>query len=489
MPRRNLYILVCVLAISFVCYHKADSANRAHYEPMFETFKTAMSQIKDHYLYKVDERTLFEGAMKGMAAELDQYSGYDGYEATRRFDQNLRQEFGGIGIEIHWDRDANTITVMSPLAGSPAYEAGIMAGDRITSIDGVPVDTFGRTDDPVKRIQGKSGTPVRLGVVHRGETQEREITLVRAQIRTDSVLGDRRRPDGTWDFTLESDPEIGYIRITDFGDRTVEELGTALEQCRTDGVKGLILDLRNNPGGLLDAAYKVCDFFVKEGVIVTIRERDDKVREMREATGAAKFTDWPMAVLVNQYSASASEIVSACLQDHKRAIVVGERTHGKGTVQTPIRLEGGRAMLRLTIASYWRPSNENIHRAKNAPESEKWGVQPDGGYEVKFDEPTLIEVLKQRRERDVLHRPGEKPAIPLAAVSPTTPAKQETTKPEPPLPSSTGTAPKPPAERKPTHVAPDDDDESAVAEKPDGPVVDLQLAKAVEYLKQKIGQP
>lgn len=499
MPRRNLYLLVVVLAVSFVCYHKADSANRNHYEPMFDVFKTAMSEIKEHYLYEVDERKLFEGAMSGLAAKLDPYSGYDGYDDTRRFDQNLRQEFGGIGIEISWNRETKTLSVLSPIAGSPAYDAGIMAGDRITKIDGVPTDSFADSDDAVGRIQGKAGTAIRLGIIHRGETDEREITLVRAQIKINTVLGDRHTPDGGWDFTLESNPEIGYIRITNFGDKTVEELGEALRQCRDKNVKALILDLRNDPGGLLDAAYKVCDYFVSSGIIVTIRERNGRERERREATGAAQYADWPMAVLVNQYSASASEIVAACLQDHKRAIVVGERTYGKGTVQTPIRLEGGRSMLRLTVASYWRPSNENIHRAETATEKDNWGVRPDQGFEVKLDEKLLIELLRQRRERDVLLRPGEKPAPPAASAPPPQPEVQAPTPQQPegtkesdstksplPRPSATG-------ERKPTHVIPDDDETPSASGQASAagagkPLIDPQLAKALEYLQQKMGQ-
>ncbi|MBA4017024.1 MAG: S41 family peptidase [Pirellula sp.] len=482
MPRRNLYLLVCVLAVSFVSYHKADSANRTHYEPMFDVFKTAMSEIREHYLYadNVDERKLFEGAMRGMTGELDPYSGYSGYKETREFDEGLHQEFGGIGIEVNWNRETKTLSVMSPIVGTPAYEAGIMAGDIITKINDEKTEDFTDSDDAVNRIKGKPGEPVRLTVIHRGETEEHELTLVRAKIKVDTVLGDRRNADGTWDYTLESDPAIGYVRITQFGDKTVDELGAALQQCRDKNVRGLILDLRNDPGGLLDAAYKVCDYFVSSGIIVTIRERGGRERERREATGAAQYTDWPMAVLVNQYSASASEIVSACLQDHHRAIVVGERSYGKGTVQTPIRLENGKSMMRLTIASYWRPSNENIHRAKGAKEEEKWGVQPDKGYEVKLDEKQLIDLLRHRRERDVLRRPGEKPAHPVAAATPT--GTPEPAPPKPTVPTGGGPPLKSSDTRAPTHVSPDDD------ESPSGDSADPQLAKAVEYLKSKIGK-
>ena len=482
MPRRNLYLLVFVLAVSFVSYHKADSANRTHYEPMFDVFKSAMSEIREHYLYadSVDERKLFEGAMRGMTGELDPYSGYSGYKETREFDEGLHQEFGGIGIELNWNRETKTLSVMSPIVGTPAYEAGIMAGDIITKINDEKTEDFTDSDDAVNRIKGKPGEPVRLTVIHRGETQEHELTLVRAKIKVDTVLGDRRNVDGTWDYTLESNPEIGYIRITQFGDKTVDELGPALQQCRNKNVRGLVLDLRNDPGGLLDAAYKVCDYFVSSGIIVTIRERGGRERERREATGAAQYTDWPMAVLVNQYSASASEIVSACLQDHHRAIVVGERSYGKGTVQTPIRLENGKSMLRLTIASYWRPSNENIHRAKGVKEDEKWGVQPDPGYEVKLDEKQLLQLLRNRRERDVLRRPGEKPATPVASA--TAAGTSDPVPPKPTVPAGGSPPRESSGPRAPTYVLPDDEENEGESS------VDPQLAKAVEYLESKTGK-
>lgn len=402
MPRRNQYILLLALLAAVVCYHRAGGAHGRHYGPMAEAFVTALSDIRDRYLYPTDERELFEGAMQGMLEQLhDRNSAYMGQDDTREFREQLGQEFGGIGIEVTWDRETGALTVLSPIVGTPAYDAGMMSGDHILKINDESTEGFS-LPDAVRRLRGKPGEEVRLTVLHEGAPEPVELMIRRAIINVDTVLGDARRPDGSWDYRLQAAPEFGYVRITQFGEKTTDEFHRALDQLRKDGVKGLILDLRGDPGGLLNAANDVCDQFLKQGTIVTTRDRTGQVIDQYDATGGAKFTDWPLAVLVDGDSASASEIVSACLQDHHRAVIVGERTFGKGTVQAPIELEGGKSMMRLTIAGFWRPSGKNIHRRDDAKEIDEWGVSPTNGYEVKLDDEQRLAVAKERRGRDTL---------------------------------------------------------------------------------------
>lgn len=402
MPRRNQYILLLSLLAAVVCYHRAGGAHGRHYGPMAEAFVTALSDIRDRYLYPTDERELFEGAMRGMLEQLnDRNSAYMGAAQTRKFREELGQAFGGIGIEVTWDRETGALTVLSPIFGTPAYEKGMMSGDKILQIDDESTKGFS-LQDAVDRLRGEEGEPVRLTVLHEGAAEPVELTITRAIINVDAVLGDVRRADGNWDFRLQAAPEFGYVRITQFGEKTSEEFHKALAQLRKAGVKGLILDLRGNPGGLLNAANDVCNQFIRQGTIVTTRDRTGRIIDQYDADGGAKFTDWPLAVLVDGDSASASEIVSACLQDHQRAVVVGERTFGKGTVQAPIELEGGKSMMRLTIAGFWRPNGKNIHRRDDDGETDQWGVSPSPGYEVKLDDEQRLAVAQERRRRDAL---------------------------------------------------------------------------------------
>jgi carboxyl-terminal processing protease len=223
-------------------------------------------------------------------------------------------------------------------------------------------------------------------------------------------LGDRYSSDGSWDFMLEGEPGIAYVRIAKFGDKTSAELKTALEALPTNDLRGLVLDLRNNPGGLLQAAVEVCDLFVSEGRIVSIRGRggapDDADAEVFHAEEPGTYSGFPMVVLINGYSASASEIVAGCLQDHRRAVIVGERSWGKGSVQNVVPLESNRTALKLTIATYWRPSGKNIHRLSTAEEQDDWGVRPDPGCEVKLEGEALLKMREHRRDRDVFRTHG-----------------------------------------------------------------------------------
>jgi carboxyl-terminal processing protease len=227
------------------------------------------------------------------------------------------------------------------------------------------------------------------------------VTIARAIINIPSVIGDRRKPDDQWDLLIDKDKKIGYVRVTGFNEHTPAELSKILEQLKEDGGKALILDLRDDPGGLLSSAVEISDMFLDKGEIVSTKGRNTRPRRYEaQRNNPFEDADIPMVVMVNQNSASASEIVAAALQDHKRAAVVGQRSYGKGSVQNMIDLEGGNSILKLTVASYYRPSGENIHRFKNAKTTDKWGVSPNSGMEVKLAHREFVNWFIARRERD-----------------------------------------------------------------------------------------
>lgn len=398
MPLRNLLTIFLASIVSLACYWKADRNRYA------SALAKAMNVIDAHYLDEVSYRELYENAMRGMSKGLDPYSSYISPAERSRFMEGIEQEFGGIGILVEVDQKTGRLTVMSPLLDTPAYRAGIKAGDVILKIDGQ--DTTGTTlMDAVDLMRGKPGTPVRLALRHVGEEEPFEVEITRAIIPIDSVLGDRRSKDGTWDFLLEEDPRISYVRVTTFGEHTVDELTEILKDRE---VEALVLDLRDNAGGLLAAAVDTCDLFIDDGVIVSTRERGGRMHRAPAKATSKTIVDReiPMVVLTNRFSASASEIVAACLQDHGRATIVGQRTWGKGTVQNIIDLEGGLAALKLTTASYWRPSGKNIHRRKDAGDEDDWGVRPDKGFNIVLTDEEADRVRKDRRKRDAFLNGG-----------------------------------------------------------------------------------
>lgn len=473
MPRRNLNLLLLIGFISFICYQQAESAHRSRYGRMFETFTEVLGVIERTYLEPTDDRELFQGALQGMVEQLDSYSAYIPPRQAQEFKEDLEGEFGGIGIEVTWDRETRTLTVMSPLVGTPAYEAGVLAGDTIVGIDGHSTEEF-TLEDAVRHLRGKPGSTVRLMVLHEGDEEPVEINITRAIIHVDTVLGDLRTPDG-WEFFLEQDSRIGYIRVTTFGEHTVAELNAALARLRAGGMQGLILDLRNNAGGLLTEGIAVCDMFIKEGRIVSTRGRNGMLITSADASGQAQYTDFPMAVLVNRFSASASEIVAACLQDHERAVIVGQRTWGKGTVQNVTKVDDGTSLLKLTVASYWRPSGENIHRSEDDDENDKWGVTPNEGFQIELTEEQLVAVIRQRRLRDVLQTSSSD------AAAKETPGEAA-------LPDEKAS---PAGEEGAPDDATTDDattDEAPTAQAGDAEHVDPQLQRALEYLQQRLSE-
>jgi carboxyl-terminal processing protease len=403
MPRRTLWLIFAVVVFSLVCYERADR------NPYGRWFAEVLELIDRHYVEPVDEQKLFEGALDGVVGKLDEYSAFLPRSEAPQFQQVLDQQYGGIGIEVTFNVPDKQLTVMTPMFGTPAYKAGVRAGDKIVAIDGHA--TINRPMNEVVRwLKGKPGDPVEIEVRREGHDEPIRFKLVRAKIRVDSVLGDLREPDGSWNFFLPGENKIGYVRITAFGESTVEEFTAALEWLTDQDCRGLIIDLRDNPGGLLQGAEQVCDLFLPRGAaIVSTRGRDAEVHEEAVASGAGPYQSLPLVVLVNDKSASAAEIVAACLQDHSRAAIVGQRTWGKGTVQNVIPLEGGRSLLKLTIASYWRPSGKNIHRLQSSTDEDEWGVKADPDCEVKLDKQQAVDVLEKRHQRDVVYGGGFSP--------------------------------------------------------------------------------
>ena len=406
MPRRNLNIIMLAAFLSLICYHRAARTRYA------AVFADAVNQIQDSYVEPVDQRTLFNAAMDGMMSELDPYSSYIDPETLAQFNADIDQEFGGIGVEVSLDPDTERLTIVNPLPDTPAFDAGAMAGDQIMAVDGESTEGWPLAD-AVGVIRGPPGTEVIITVARDGEDAPLDLNITRAKIEIESVLGDTRNSDGSWNFHLEEDPGIGYIRIASFGKNTAVELREILIRLQRENVRGLIFDVRRNPGGLLDVAVEICDMFIDEGVLVSTRgrggvEEDPPYTASKHGTVVRKHL--PIAVLVDQWSASASEIFAACLQDYERAVVVGERTWGKGTVQNITNLEGGRSALKLTVATYWRPSEKNIHRLSEDREDENgdWGVRPNNGLEVKLDEEQSKTLYETQRDRAIVPK-GDQP--------------------------------------------------------------------------------
>jgi carboxyl-terminal processing protease len=399
--------VVAVLAASIFFGGPTHSAPAAgNEEDLFESMKLlidSFDQVDRFYVKEVNRRELIEAALRGMLDRLDPYSNYISPDDLARFNSQVEQEFGGIGIQVGLDAQ-NRLIVLTPLPGSPAYRAGIRAGDLISTIEGESTHNFD-LEKAVKRLKGKAGEAVKLGVVHLGANAVEEVKVTREMVHVSTVLGDHYKPDGKWEYMLNAEKKIGYVRITTFSRDTVKELKIALTQLKAQGMAALVLDLRFNPGGLLSAATEISDLFVEEGRIVSTKGRNTEER-IWNARKPDTFSGFPMVCLVNGFSASASEIVSACLQDNNRAIVVGDRTWGKGSVQNVIEMEGGKSALKLTTASYHRPNGKNIHRFPGAKEDDEWGVFPSDGYRIVLPLDEMKKYDDFRRLRDVLSDKG-----------------------------------------------------------------------------------
>ncbi len=481
MARRTYFAIAMICSVAlFGSQASLDAKPRDEMLELYGLFVDAVEKVETNYVRPVSRRDLLESALEGMLQNLDPHSSFINAGEWRQFSRQIEGKFGGIGIQVGLDNETGRLHVIAPMVGTPAYEGGILAGDIIVEIDGQPAEGMS-PDKAAEVLMGRPGTEVKLSVLHEGSEDPEPINITRAIIEVPTVLGDRRKPNDEWDFMLDNDKKIGYVRIATFSQNTADELKKALSQLKEEGARGLVLDLRDDPGGLLSSAVTIADMFLDKGEIVSTKGRNTDARRY-DAQRDGVFEDLPMAVLINQNSASASEILSAALQDHKRAVVVGQRSYGKGSVQNIIDLDGGNSVLKLTVASYYRPSGENIHRFKNAKNSDKWGVSPDPGAEVKLPTSEFIRWFRARvnRDRDSAAKGHRKKAATVFEAE-----KNKSTNDDKPEQKVGGKT----EEKKPAGA---DQNKAATTtksanERP-GTFIDKQLDKALEILRVKLAE-
>jgi carboxyl-terminal processing protease len=316
-----------------------------------------LERVEHDYVDPVDDHQLLQAAIRGMVSSLDPYSAFLDNDEYDEIKISSSGQYSGVGIEVSMEDDQ--VVVVSPFEGSPAAVAGIRTGDVIASIDGVAVNTS-NLSDTIGRMRGKEGTAVKIGILREGSSEPLEFTLKRSKVELHSVKSEL------------PEPGFGYLRIAEFSETTGEDTVTALRGLRKRNaapLKGLVLDLRNNPGGVLEAAVAVADAFLDSGLIVSAKGRTPESKFEMSATPGDELDGAPIVVLVNGGSASAAEIVAGALKDHHRASLMGRKTFGKGSVQTVMPLSGDRA-IKLTTSLYYTPSGISINHRGIAPDIE-----------------------------------------------------------------------------------------------------------------------
>ncbi len=368
------FVLVFVGAASFIlgsCFEKGSTAEKGPYREL-EKFSKVLNYVESNYVEPVKSEELIEGAIKGMLDTLDPHSAYLPPEIYREMKVETSGKFGGLGIEV--SVQDGYITVVTPIDDTPAFKAGIKAGDRITKIAGKATKSIS-LPEAVTLMRGKVGSKISLTVVRKGLDKPLDFNLARESIKIQSIRSHQ----------LENG--IGYFRISSFQERTSEDLQKAIEKMGAKKLSGVVLDLRGNPGGLLDQAVRVVNLFVDEGPIVYTIGRDRSKKEVENAQRGRRVTDAPLVVLVDGSSASASEIVAGALQDYGRGIIAGQQTFGKGSVQTIIPV-GDEAGLKVTIARYYTPSGRSIQVR---------GIKPDVLVDVV--DPKTVEAARKSGRR------------------------------------------------------------------------------------------
>ncbi len=379
---KKVLLLLCLFTSLFLLGLQGDSPVSAALErgiyKNLKTFNEVLDIVQKNYVEEIESKKLIEGAINGMMKSLDPHSTYMSADMYKELEVETRGSFGGIGIEITIKKDV--LTVVSPIEDTPAFNAGIKAGDQIIQIDGKSTKDI-TIMEAVKKLRGPKDSRVTITIMRENMTKPKEFVITRDIIKIKSVK------------SKIFDDRIGYIRVSSFQERTVDDLKKEIKDinAKVGVITGLILDLRNNPGGLLNQAIGVTDIFLKSGIIVSTKGRTKSMESQSVAKDDGDEPKCPMVVLVNEGTASASEIVSGALQDNGRALVIGTQTFGKGSVQTVIPLEEGSA-LKLTTAKYYTPNGRSIQAE---------GIKPD--IIVKYIRPSEDRELTDEfiRERDL----------------------------------------------------------------------------------------
>jgi carboxyl-terminal processing protease len=378
---KTVFIWMLILTVTFTgvflnrtLLENVNAGENEHYQRI-KTFAETLSLVKKNYVEEVDEKDLVYGAIKGMLNSLDPHSSFMAPEHFKEMQIDTKGEFGGLGIQI--GIKDKILTIIAPIDDTPAFNAGVKAGDKIIKIDGESTKDI-TIHEAVTKLRGPKGTSVTITIVREGLEKTLDIKIVRDIIKLKSVKH------------KIIDETIGYIKLTQFQEKTADDLRNALEEIDKKNINSLILDLRNNPGGLLKGAVDVSSLFLpSQKLVVYIKGRSGDKTEFKTARGNRHF-DYPMVVLVNQGSASASEIVAGAMQDWEKAVVLGTQTFGKGSVQTVIPLSDGSA-LRLTTARYYTPKDRSIQTT---------GITPDIIVELKTTNGAKTHVVFREKDLD-----------------------------------------------------------------------------------------
>lgn len=371
----------------------ASLASKQSAYSWFDPVVDVYAVLTQHYVEEPDKKAMLEGAIQGMVDSIgDPYTEFVPTRDTAEFDKQMRGQYVGVGAEVRVED--GWLIIVSPFEDAPAYKAGIMAGDRVVAIDGATTHNKD-VEDCVALLTGQPGTKVTVTIERAGKRFD--VTMTRAQIQTPTVKGVHRVNDH-WDYWIDQESKIAYVRMTQFTQAAGEDTERVLRDLAAQGMKGLIFDLRFNPGGLLSTAVDVADLFLKNGAIVTTRGRSQGEQRF-SAREEGTLPDFDIVVLINRHSASASEIVSGALAEQGRAVALGERTFGKGSVQTVLPLPSGAGHLKLTEQFYYLPSGRLIHRKDD---STVWGVDPTPGFYVPMTDEEYSSMLDARREEEIV---------------------------------------------------------------------------------------
>ena len=373
---------LAVLIVVFLSFQIAPSAlakSKDHYLNL-QLFAKIMNLVQKYYVEEVDTKKLIYGGIKGMLQELDPHTNFLPPDIYEEFENETSGKFGGLGIEITLQE--GILTIISPIEDTPAWKAGLQAGDKIVSIDGNSTKGLSLAES-AQMMRGDNGEVILLGVVRDGIKGKKDFSIKRGTIKIKSVK------------YTDLGGGYSYVRLTSFIENSARDIKKVLQKVtqKDKKIKGLILDLRRNPGGLLDQAVKISDFFLDKGVIVSTIGRDKANKKVVSASAQGSYTDFPVVILINEYSASAREIVAGALKDNKRALIMGKRSFGKGSVQSVVKMGDGSG-LKMTVARYYTPNGVSIQAE---------GITPD----VKIDEvdgeafKKAIINRKVKREADI----------------------------------------------------------------------------------------